>query len=93
MAVRPEGANHLWRKDPPRELSIDRIKFDEADQHHRRFLQLASEIIARAYEGAKSCFPKMADQEVIEEFEKVDRRVGLKGALGLAAVAQAMNGP
>jgi hypothetical protein len=21
--VRPEGANHLWRKIPPRELSID----------------------------------------------------------------------
>jgi hypothetical protein len=23
MAVRPEGANHLWRKNPPRKLSID----------------------------------------------------------------------
>ena len=23
LAVRPEGANHLWRKKPPRELSID----------------------------------------------------------------------
>jgi hypothetical protein len=25
MAVRPEGANHLWRKNPPRELSIDLV--------------------------------------------------------------------
>jgi hypothetical protein len=25
MAVRPEGANHLWRKKPPRELSIDLV--------------------------------------------------------------------
>jgi hypothetical protein len=25
MAVRPEGANHLWRKTPPRELSIDLV--------------------------------------------------------------------
>jgi hypothetical protein len=25
MAVRPEGANHLWRKIPPRELSIDLV--------------------------------------------------------------------
>jgi hypothetical protein len=23
MAVRPEGANHQWRKNPPGELSID----------------------------------------------------------------------
>jgi len=25
MAVRPEGANHQWRKIPPRELSIDLV--------------------------------------------------------------------
>jgi hypothetical protein len=25
LAVRPEGANHLWRKIPPRELSIDLV--------------------------------------------------------------------
>jgi len=23
LAVRPEGANHQWRRNPPRELSID----------------------------------------------------------------------
>jgi len=28
MAVRPEGANHQWRKIPPRELSID-LEADE----------------------------------------------------------------
>jgi hypothetical protein len=25
MAVRPEGANHQWRKNPPRYLSIDLV--------------------------------------------------------------------
>jgi hypothetical protein len=25
LAVRPEGANHLWRKIPPGELSIDLV--------------------------------------------------------------------
>jgi hypothetical protein len=25
LAVRPEGANYLWRKNPPRELSIDLV--------------------------------------------------------------------
>ena len=25
MAVRPEGADHQWRKIPPRELSIDLV--------------------------------------------------------------------
>src|SRR5712675_1715403 len=29
LAVRPEGANYLWRKNPPRELSIDLVA-DEA---------------------------------------------------------------
>src|SRR5258706_6357533 len=28
LAVRPEGANHQWRKMPPRELSID-LEADE----------------------------------------------------------------
>jgi hypothetical protein len=28
VAVRPEGANHQWRKNPPRELSID-LEADE----------------------------------------------------------------
>ncbi len=28
LAVRPEGANHQWRKIPPRELSID-LEADE----------------------------------------------------------------
>jgi hypothetical protein len=25
MVVRPEGANHLWRRNPPRELSISLV--------------------------------------------------------------------
>jgi hypothetical protein len=25
MAVRPEGANHQWRRNPPGELSIDPV--------------------------------------------------------------------
>jgi len=25
LAVRPEGANHHWRRNPPRELSIDLV--------------------------------------------------------------------
>jgi hypothetical protein len=25
VAVRPEGANHLWRRNPPRKLSISLV--------------------------------------------------------------------
>jgi hypothetical protein len=25
LAVRPEGANHLWRRNPPRNLSINLV--------------------------------------------------------------------
>jgi hypothetical protein len=37
MAVRPEGANHLWRKNPSRELSIDLV----ADERLGRLTGLA----------------------------------------------------
>ena len=33
MAVRPEGANHQWRKNPPRELSIDLVADERLDLH------------------------------------------------------------
>jgi hypothetical protein len=32
MAVRPEGANHQWRKIPPRKLSIDLEADERLDQ-------------------------------------------------------------
>ena len=32
LAVRPEGANHLWRKNPPRELSIDLVADERLDR-------------------------------------------------------------
>ena len=38
LAVRPEGADHQWRKIPPRELSIDPV----ADE---RLLARGAEII------------------------------------------------
>ena len=32
LAVRPEGANHQWRKNPPRELSIDLVADERLDR-------------------------------------------------------------
>src|ERR1700682_5245510 len=36
MAVRPEGANHQWRKIPPRELSIDLVADERLGRGNRR---------------------------------------------------------
>jgi hypothetical protein len=43
LAVRPEGANHQWRRNPPGELSIDpvadeRLKLDQVKGAHMNTL-------------------------------------------------------
>ena len=34
LAVRPEGANHQWRKNPPGELSIDPVADERLVRSH-----------------------------------------------------------
>jgi hypothetical protein len=36
MAVRPEGANHQWRKIPPGELSIDPVADERLGRGNRK---------------------------------------------------------
>lgn len=61
-------------------INTSRIKFDEADNHHRHLFRLASEILARAHEDANSCVLYFDNGELLEEFRKVDRRTGLIAA-------------
>ena len=58
-------------------ISTSRIKFSDADFNHKRFFQLASEIIARSQESRKSCLPEISNQDLVNEFHQVDRRIGL----------------
>ncbi|BDL42417.1 RelA/SpoT domain-containing protein [Methylorubrum sp. GM97] len=58
-------------------INTSRIKFDEADQHHRSFFRLASEIMARAHEGGASCLSDLSNEKLLEEFRRADKRTGL----------------
>jgi putative GTP pyrophosphokinase len=58
-------------------ITYNRIKFSESDPDHRRFFQLASEIIARSCERRHGYLPELRNHEVISEFEHLDRKLGL----------------
>lgn len=54
-----------------------RIKFNEGVGQHRDFFRLASEILARAHEGAQSCCPDLTNPDLIEQFIRVATGSGL----------------
>lgn len=58
-------------------ITYNRIKFSDADVHHKRFFQLASEIIARSQEGRKSCLAELSNRDIVKEFIQIDKKVGL----------------
>jgi ppGpp synthetase/RelA/SpoT-type nucleotidyltranferase len=52
-------------------------KFDRGSPDFIQFFRLSSEILARAFEGATSCFPGMATDELLERFTEFDARTHL----------------
>jgi putative GTP pyrophosphokinase len=52
-------------------------KFQKGDKLYEHAMSLASEIIARAFEGAKSCHPNLNDQELIFWFLAADGELKL----------------
>jgi putative GTP pyrophosphokinase len=61
-------------------ITTSRIKFSEADEYHRIFFQLASEMIARSFEHQNSCLKDISNIELVHEFEKYERKIGLMRA-------------
>jgi hypothetical protein len=51
MAVRPEGANYLWRKNPPRELSIDLVADEAARPGDRKGRSLVTKVALGVDQG------------------------------------------
>jgi len=67
-------------------IDTTRIKFGDTDRAHLRFFQLASELIARNFEGQTSCCSELSDRELVKEFNSVERRIRLLGTFkGLQA--------
>ena len=52
-------------------------KFQAGDTRYQRVMALASEILARTFEGGLSCFPEMSDLEVAQSFLTLDEELGL----------------
>lgn len=57
--------------------TFSRIKFSQADEDHKDFFRLASEILARSYESRNSCINDLNNEDLIDEFLRVDGRLGM----------------
>lgn len=53
-------------------LTENQPKFDRGDDRYLQILRLASEIIARAFEGERSCLHGLDDAEVVQQFLALD---------------------
>ncbi len=51
-------------------------KFEAGDDRYRIVLELASEIIARAFEGSKSSLPELSDSDLISQFLDLEAKLG-----------------
>lgn len=58
-------------------LTGNRTKFSEGDEDQKEFFKYASEIIARAYENRKSCKNTLSNEELINEFKKLEEKTHL----------------
>lgn len=58
-------------------LTGNRTKFSEGDEDQKEFFKYASEIIARAYEDRKSCKATLSNEELINEFNKLEEKTNL----------------
>lgn len=56
-------------------LTENQPKFHEGDKRHIEFFRLASEVISRAFEKQKSCYPSKSDQEVVRELRKLETEI------------------
>jgi len=58
-------------------ITENQPKFDRGDERVKEFFRLASEIIARAHENAKSIYADLSNQELIQRFEALDIEIHL----------------
>lgn len=65
-------------------------KFQKGEKSLLDAMALASEILARAHESMKGCFPDLTDRDLVEKFLTVEKEIGLLEKLrGLHAEAEA----
>jgi putative GTP pyrophosphokinase len=63
------------------QLSENEPKFGRGDERHINFFRLASELLARAHEGEKSCSPELSDADLVARFDRLEGEIGVLRAL------------
>lgn len=58
-------------------LTESGVKFNSGPEKQKEFFRLASEIIARVYEGQPSCYPRLSDKGLSERFKAIEREIEL----------------
>ena len=74
---------HAWATavEVVTQLSENEPKFGRGDKRHINFFRLASEHLARAHEGQKSCLPELSDSELLAELDRLEDEIGVLRAL------------
>lgn len=63
-------------------------KFNKGEESHKEFFRLTSEIISRTHENKKSCKKDLSDEELLRQFDEIEKSTGLLERLSLL---QALN--
>jgi len=62
-------------------LTENKPKFDHGDESYLTQLQIASEIISRAWENMTSCCPNLSDEDLVQAFVDIDQETHLMAML------------
>jgi putative GTP pyrophosphokinase len=62
-------------------LTGQEAKFDRGDADHQRFFVLASELLARRYEGMNSSLPDISNNNLVVELIFLEDKIGILGLL------------
>ena len=73
------------------QLTGNRSKFGQGDEDQKEFFRLASEVIARAHENTKSCYPDLTNSDLLSKFNQMEDQIGLLKNLGQIKVAGTTN--
>lgn len=68
------NCQHAWAtaSELVTQMAGSEPKFGRGDPRHMEYFRLASELIARAFEGHTSCYPDISDSDVVEKFQALE---------------------
>ncbi len=67
-------------------VTDNNLKFGQGDKRWLEIFRFASEILARVFEGRKSCLGNLADSEIIKGFDRLNSEIGFVKELRLLEV-------